>query len=161
PVNDPAVAACFSKIRTRFSSTGYNPERSGGHDVYEAGVVALALASLDAETRRAELDIIARFLIGLQKANASWDYAARSKGDTSISQYAVLGLWEAENGGVRVPGGVWDRAAGWFLSTQRPSGGWCYHSDESYPDTISMTAAGIGSLLICKRQLTRYRKAGD
>ena len=32
-----------------------------------------------------------------QNANGSWDYSGRSNGDTSITQYAVLGLWEAEN----------------------------------------------------------------
>lgn len=162
PVNDPAVLKCFEKIRSRFTSHGYNPEQPGGHDIYEAGVVAMALANLETEARRAELDVIARYLIGLQKANGSWDYVGRTAGDTSISQYAILGLWEAENAGSRVPGGVWDRAAAWYISTQLPSGAWRYHHDEAGGlETVSMTAAGVGSLLICKRQLSRHRRAGD
>src|SRR5262245_22232643 len=47
PATDPAVANCLAKIRKRFTSVGYDPELKGGHDVYEAGVVALALANLD------------------------------------------------------------------------------------------------------------------
>src|SRR5205085_10139855 len=123
-----------------------------------AAVVALALANLDAEARRGHLESIARFLVGRQNPNGSWDYSFRTAGDTSISQYAVLGLWEAENGGARVPPEVWDRAARWFLSVQGAGGGWNYHRDEQkYPETISMTAAGVGSLLICERQLAPYR----
>src|SRR4051794_30006711 len=53
PMSDPALAGCLAKVRTRFLSTGYSPERGGGPDIYEAAVVSMALANLDAETRRA------------------------------------------------------------------------------------------------------------
>lgn len=158
PPSDPALAACISKLRSRFVSGGYDPERRGGHDNYEAAVVAMALANLDADSRRVELSAVAQYLVSQQKANGSWDYAARSTGDTSIAQYAILGLWEAENGGATVAPEVWDRAAAWFMSTQSAGGSWNYHRDEGqYNDTISMTAAGVGSLLICQRQLARHR----
>lgn len=162
PVTDPTVSALLARIRARFDSTGYNPERMGGTDIYEAGVVAMALANLDAESRRAELEQVAKFLIGRQNANGSWDYTGRPNGDTSISQYAVLGLWEADNAGARVPATVWDRVAQWFLSTQAGGGSWNYHRDEAgHPETLSMTAAGVGSLLICKRQLLLHAKGMD
>ncbi|MCA1685349.1 MAG: HEAT repeat domain-containing protein, partial [Planctomycetia bacterium] len=103
-----------------------------------------------------------RYLMALQKANGSWDYTGRTQGDTSISQYAVLGLWEAENGGATVPPEVWERAAGWFMSSQSAAGSWNYHRDEpGRPETLAMTGAGVGSLLICQRQLDRYRRKGD
>ena len=76
----------------------------------------------------------------------------------------MLGLWEAENNGVSVPAKAWDNGASWYLANQNPSGAWNYHPDEkgTYSDTNSMTAAGVGSLLLCKRQLARYRKSsGD
>jgi hypothetical protein len=160
PAGDPAVVACINKIRSRFVSGVYSPERRGGHDVYEAGVVCLALSNLDAEARRTDLAAAAQYLIGRQNANGSWDYVQRTAGDTSISQYAVLGLWEAENGGVEVTPRVWDNAAQWYLSVQSGQGSWNYHRDESAsnPETISMTAAGVGSLLICQRQLARHRR---
>jgi prenyltransferase beta subunit len=159
PHTDPALAALLDHIHKRFGSEGYQPELQGGPDVYEAAVVAMVLANLDAETRRDEVASIARYLIGRQKANGSWDYDARTYGDTSISQYAVLGLWEASSAGADVPVSVFDRAAGWYMSTQRPDGGWMYHGDEEgRGETISMTAAGVGSLLICQRQLAQYRE---
>ncbi len=74
--------------------------------------------------------MLATYLLGRQNPNGSWDYQGRTHGDTSISQYAVLGMWEAENAGVEIPPSVWDRAAGWFLSVQDSAGGWNYHRDE-------------------------------
>src|SRR4051794_19484537 len=120
PPNDPALAGCITKLRAHCTSAGFEPEDKAGHDIYEAGVVALALGNLPAQSSRAELDVVARYLISKQKPNGSWDYIQRTNGDTSISQYAVLGLWEAENGGALVPPEVWERAATWFMSSQAP-----------------------------------------
>jgi hypothetical protein len=162
PANDPALAACVDKIRRHFNASIYVPERSGGADVYEAAVVALALANINPESLKGEIAGAAQYIIAHQKANGSWDYNQRTAGDTSISQYAILGLWECENAGVDIPPNVWDKAASWYLSTQSQAGSWNYHRDESFnPETISMTAAGVGSLLICNRQLARHRKAFD
>lgn len=162
---NPALTTCVKKIRATFkSSNTYTPERQGGQDIYEAAVIAMALGNLDNEAYRGELQMLAQFLMSHQKANGSWDYDRRTAGDTSISQYALLGLWEAEAAGVAVPGEIWDRAAGWYMSAQSAEGSWNYHRDETgplFPETISMTAAGVGSLLICQRQLSRYRKGGD
>jgi hypothetical protein len=159
PRTDPAVAALTQRIEARFQGSAYRPERSGGTEIYEAGVVIMALATLDAAGRKAQIDAVAQYILSQQRANGSWDYSGRNQGDSSITQYATLGLWEAENAGARVPGRTWDRIAQFYLATQGPSGGWNYHRDEAgYPDTLSMTAAGVGSLLICDRQLAPYRK---
>jgi hypothetical protein len=159
PPSDPALAACIARFERCFTDDGFNPERRDGTGVYEAAAGAMALSNLDAAGSNRYLGMIANYLMGRQNANGSWDYHARSAGDTSISQYAVLGLWEAENAGIRINPAAWDRAAAWFLSTQHASGGWSYHIDEQvYQETLSMTAAGVGSLLICQRQLERYRQ---
>jgi hypothetical protein len=119
----------------------------------------MALANLDSEETRGDINLIATYLLGRQNANGSWDYTSRQHGDTSISQYALLGLWECENAGFEVPPSVWDNAASWYISVQGPSGSWNYHRDQpEYQENVSMTAAGVGSLLICKRQLERFRQ---
>jgi hypothetical protein len=161
PASDPVLSQCMTKILKRFTSSGYEPERSGGHDIYEAAVMAMLLANLESEDSRAPLGLVAGYILGKQNPNGSWDYAVRTQGDTSISQYAILGLWEAESAGVEVPPSVWDKAAGWFLSVQAKAGSWNYHRDESmrYADSLSMTAAGVGSLLICRRQLDGFKKS--
>jgi hypothetical protein len=155
PLSDPAVTGAISRLKRQFTTSSYTPERTGGQDVYEAAVVAMALANCDVEARRGFLETVTRYLVSRQKANGCWDYDHRGPGDSSISQYAVLGLWEAESSGAHVPPDVWDRAASWYISTQNPDGSWSYHPDESQGSggTISITAAGVGSLLICRREL--------
>ena len=159
PSGDPAVAACLAKVRSRFTSSEYVPERSNGQGAYEAGASAMALASQDPVANRGYLSMIVSYLTSHQNANGSWDYSGRTFGDTSITQYAILGLWEAENSGVEVSPAVWERIAGWLMSTQCADGGWIYHKDEAgqYAETVAMTTAAVGSLLICHRQLEPYR----
>jgi hypothetical protein len=160
PASDPVVEGCVARLRARFDGTKYTPEQGVGPGTYEAAVTAMVLANLDAEGNRPFISAIVSYLMSHQNSNGSWDYAGRGQGDTSISQYAVLGLWECDNAGAVVSPSVWDRAASWFMSVQSSGGSWSYHRDETqYPETLSMTAAGVGSLLICQRQLDRYRKA--
>jgi hypothetical protein len=157
PADDRDLQACLDRIRARFSTSTYAPEMIGAGP-YEAGATAMVLANQDAESNRFWIKLVADYLLSKQKANGSWDYEYRTAGDTSISQYAVLGLWECENAGVDIPPSTWDRAASWYMSTQSAAGSWCYHRDEpQHAETLSMTAAGVGSLLICERQLDRYR----
>jgi hypothetical protein len=158
PLNDPGIVAGIKTIESRFQASSYVPERTSGTDIYAAAVIILALANHDPSVHRAQIASVADFLIGRQNANGSWDYHGRDQGDTSISQYAVLGLWEAENAGARVSPGVWDRAAAWYISTQSPEGSWTYHRDSPSGETVSMSAAGVGSLLICQRQLAAYKQ---
>ena len=158
PASDPAIARALGSVLRRFSSSFYTPEKGSGGEIYEAGVTILFLSSLDTVTYKNEIEAAARFLAGRQNPNGSWDYQARGAGDTSISQYAVLGLWEAENAGVAVSPATWDLAAQWFMSVQSGAGSWNYHRDEGNPETVAMTAAGVGSLLICDRQLAPYRQ---
>ncbi len=159
PPGDPAVQDCLTVVRSGFSSNSYSPSLTDGRGVYEATAALLAFSAQDAAGNKSLIAILANYLMGAQKPNGSWDYTHRQKGDTSISQYAVLGLWEAQNVGIDVPQSVWDNAARWFISVQDSVGGWNYHRDESELDTVAMTAAGVGSLLICQRHLDPNRRS--
>jgi hypothetical protein len=159
PLNDPSLGNTIRKLDQRFNGSTYRPERSGGTEIYEAACVIMALSNLDPNGRKAQISSTADYIAGKQNANGSWDYNGRAQGDCSISQYALLGLWEAENAGVPVSPGIWDRAARFYMTVQSTQGSWNYHRDESqYGDNLSMTAAGVGSLLICQRQLASYRE---
>ncbi|GIW88653.1 MAG: hypothetical protein KatS3mg108_2977 [Isosphaeraceae bacterium] len=162
PNSDPTLQALVQRILERFTEQGYVPERRGGHDLYEAAVVAMALANIDPVGFKPQVQAVAQYLISKQKGNGSWDYDGRTAGDSSISQYALLGLWEADGIGVAIPPAVWDNAALWYARVQFPNGAWNYHPDQpNYLPTVSMTAAGAGSLLICQRQLAPYRKGTE
>ncbi len=162
PATDPSLANLMGKLNARFTSPGtYSPGRSDGAGIYETGLTIMAYANLDSVAYKPQIEAAAKYLLSMQKAGGCWDYGHGEKGDTSISQYAVLGLWEAENAGVDIPPSTWDRAATWYLANQGAGGGWVYHPGEGGDENMSMTAAGTGSLLICQRQLNKYRKAGD
>jgi DNA-binding response OmpR family regulator len=53
----------------------------------------------------AELTAIAAYIEGMQLPNGGWDYPAGTRGgttgDTSVVQYALLGLWAATRSGVQ------------------------------------------------------------
>jgi hypothetical protein len=73
--------------------------------------------------------------------------------DHSISQFGVLGLWAGVQSGAEVPAGVWNVMDQAWRAHQSASGGWPYiinskaNPDEAR-DTLSMTCAGVASLLI-------------
>jgi len=93
-----------------------------GIGTYEAAASIMALATEDPEANRGLISTIAAYIVSKQNANGSWDYVGRAAGDTSISQYAVLGLWEAENDAVEIPPSVWDRAAAWYMTVESSAG---------------------------------------
>jgi len=162
PVNDPDLQTFLQRVLSRFSEQGYTPEEHNEKALYEAGCVCMALANVDPIGLKPQVAAAAGFLISKQKPNGSWDYDDRSAGDCSVSQFALLGLWEAEGIGVDIPPRVFDAAALWFMSVQAGDGGWSYHPDQAnWSPTVSMTAAGVGSLLLCQRMLAPYRKGSD
>ncbi len=163
PVNDPALVACLAKIGECFGQDNrYTPQMKDGANKYEAAVTLIALANIDYIGYKPQIEAVANYLINSQLGNGGWDYSHRTAGDTSMSQYALLGLWEADGAGVLIPPRVWDRAASWFLSVQTSGGSWNYHRDETqWPETISMSAAGVGSLYLCQGLLAKHRKGQD
>ncbi len=150
---DPEVARLLAKIVAKTVNMEYVGK---GEHIYEAGVDAMALASADKEKYRPQLEAIANYLIAQQRDDGSWDYPnQRNGGDTSISQYAMLGLWAAARAGVPIPLRVWDRAAGWHFRTQNPEGSFGYHPfGGTKGGSHSMTVAGVGSLCIAKIYLS-------
>ncbi len=148
----PQIKAVCERLCTRITAVAFTPQQ---HHVYEAGVSLLALANADPKKYRVQIGVLAKYLIANQGANGQWHYPGSMDGDTSISQYAILGLWEATRSGVVVPLEVWDKAAAWHIRTQQRDGGFGYHPDGGggANSLHSMTAAGIGSLRIARRHL--------
>src|SRR6185436_8269493 len=129
-----------------------------------AAVTLLALANADPVAYRPHIEGITQYLISYQGSDGEWDYRERTdtrQGDTSISQYAVLGLWEAARSGVRVPKSVWDKAARWHITRQQRDGGFAYHPvgvgatvGQYIGQTIhTMSVAGTSSLMIARMHL--------
>ena len=81
-----------------------------------------------------------------------------ASGDNSNSMYAMLGLRACHDAGIVIPKATIEKAAKWWRDTQSRTGtvkgslgaseGWCYSRHEHKPYG-SMTAGGVGSLVIC------------
>ncbi len=154
--DNPQIKSTCERLCSRIVQSKFTPQ---GHHVYEAGVSLLALANADSKKYRPQIEVLAKYLIANQGTNGQWHYPQSMDGDTSISQYALLGLWEATRCGVVVPTEVWDKAAAWHLRTQLRDGGFGYHPDAGATNSLhSMTAAGIGSLRIIRRHLFPYAR---
>ncbi len=95
-------------------------------DVYNLGCALIFLAELDADQYRPEMKILLDQLLRRQRKDGSWSYPPRVHGDTSITQYGVLGLWAAQKAGLHVDKEAVDACANWLIRTQDPTGAWSY-----------------------------------
>ncbi len=141
-------------------------------DIYSTGISIMFLVALNPSRYRSEIEAFVGSLHRRQKPPGAWGYPRSNPNngetcDTSMTQYAVLGLWEAEDqAGVETPAAVWDQAARWLLRTQDPSGGFGYQGKPAYEigERIkqsgvrhSLTVAAMGSLYIVKDRVG-YRR---
>ncbi|MBC8114581.1 MAG: terpene cyclase/mutase family protein, partial [Candidatus Saccharimonas sp.] len=159
----PDVLKQVQEIDAKCRTNGYQPTQ---HYNYEAGVDAMLLEAVDPVAYKPQLQLIANFLVAKQLPCGGWFYPSdergrRNEGDTSITQYAVLGLWAASRAGVEVPIEVWEKTAQWLIQFQCPDGGFAYHPSEGRTSTITMTAAGTGTLLIIRRELYAHGDIGE
>lgn len=138
-------------------------------DVYSNGLAIVFLCELGSKKYTREIQWYLDLLRKRQKAHGGWGYdgnnpegADKETGDTSQTQYATLGYWEAYHHGFRIDQESLERAADWLLRTQDPGGCWGYQgiiasgSQRVQQSDIrpSMLAAGLSSTLICSDLLT-------
>ena len=127
------------------------------HHYYEAGIDAMALEAIDSEKYHDQLQAITDFIIKGQLRHGGWHYPGESakNGDTSITQYAILGLWAAHRAGIEIPIEVFEEAASWHFKTQSRAGGYKYQplDKPNLPPTGTMAVAGSGSVGIIRHVL--------
>lgn len=168
PVTTPIIADTIRQILFGVKDNRYQPAVAN-NDIYEAGVCLMVLANADKVKYKPQIQVIAHHIVSRQTAVGAWDYPSGVSGDTSITQYAVLGLWEATRCGVEIPAGVWSKAARWHITTQYSHGGFTYHpaitntpagfiATPASEATHTMTVAGTASLYVCRLHL--FPKAG-
>lgn len=134
--------------------------------MYSLGLALIFLCELDAEAHRSEIDKFLGALAVAQKPHGGWGYPADHKlhaltGDTSMTQYAVLGLWTADQKGIPIRNDLAQRVCVWLGKTQDPSGAWGYQGNpapgsgadfdriEQKEIRPSMAVAGLGSIYMC------------
>ncbi|HVC95239.1 MAG TPA: hypothetical protein VND64_16205, partial [Pirellulales bacterium] len=128
--------------------------------VYATGLMLIFLTELPPEqhVQHAEaINTLVGRLQACQKAHGGWGYLARDTGDTSMTQYGILGYWSAEAAGFETPLDSWEKGANWLMRTQDPDGAHGYQGNdpggfipiEQATTTESICAAGAGSLYMC------------
>lgn len=155
PVNSPAMDKALSYLR----------QLGDPQAVYVTSLQTMVFCA--AEPKK-DLLLIQRNAAWLERAqiaegdgSGAWSYFSSAgqaaRGDNSNSQFALLGLHEAEQAGVSVDAATWQRALDYWLSCQRPDGAWGYYKtvedQPPAPPTGSMTCAGIGALVISQGRL--------
>ena len=167
PLTDPALADALNRLSGHFRNGAYAPV---DHHRYEAGVTLMAFGGADPVKYRPQIEAITAYILESQEAYGGWFYppgqhgvaGGVQHGDTSITQYTLLGLWEASRAGITIPKKVWDRAAAWHLQTQLRDGSFSYHPSPTNVNplgTHSMAVAGTASLLLARMML--YPEAND
>ena len=153
PANSPEISTAIDEVRKRVDPVkGYQDD---GEHYYAAGVGAVLLSDADAEGNRPYLIAIAKFIQDGQRQNGCWDYPSRVEpnGDTSVTHYALLGLWACARAGVEIRQDVWAKAAQWHVASQNPDGGYAYRpglvsGEGGANSTLNNTINGIGSMAI-------------
>lgn len=157
--NGPLVQEVLKQSLQKVQDGIYTPTL---HHNYEAAVDILLFEALDPKLFRAQIDAAANYIIAQQQPNGAWYYPHRVEpdcGDTSITQYSIMGLWGAARVGFDVPVEVLEKAARWHIKKQNDDGSFSYAPFESRSSAPppqrdeTMTAAGTSSLLIIRRML--------
>ena len=139
-------------------------------EVYELGVAISFLTELGREDTQKLAEAMCARLMKEQTSRGGWTYTPNGPNDTSLTQYAMLGLWSAKDAALNVgidPARI-AAAANWLLRTQAPDGSWAYLGKDPGSFTripqedrasLSTFAAGAGSLYIAVDALGLKRQA--
>lgn len=161
--DDPFIKKLIARLLANCENGVYRAEAGAGPDNYESACVLMALAAIDQKKYLPQITIIADFIMKKQTDVGSWHYGGSQDGDgdTSMTQFALLGLWEAANAGVDIPIPVWDKALYWWCTRQDIGGGFCYHPVDPKGESRvaqkesrhTLTMAGAACMYICQIKL--------
>src|SRR5580704_15595490 len=155
----PAVKTLLRRVLDeKFKGGQYG--KGTPHQFYEAGTDMMMFEAANPRHYGREIEMIATFTVDNQWPSGSWYYYTQPEhgGDTSHTQYAVLGLWAATRAGVKVSSNVWSRMAEWHLKNQLSDGGFAYHPGDVKLATHSMTVNGVASLCVARMMLYPNRR---
>lgn len=129
---------------------------------YEVSLQIMALAAAkDGKKDAAKILSMATKLANIQQKNGEsaggWAYNfQQGRGgspDRSNSQFAVLGLREAQYANIQVDRATWELIRQYWTEEQSADGGWNYAGRNNSASTGSMTVAGITTQVIVEQML--------
>jgi hypothetical protein len=152
PKTSPEIQEAIGAILAQ-----YDPQNGWQPDVehfYSTSVAAVLLADSDPEKYKPVLDSMANYFVTGQRADGGWDYPTPrgTEGDTSVTHYALLGMWACARAGSEIPGESWERAIRWHLTKQNSDGGFSYtpgyRTDGQGVSMPNMSVNAVGSIAI-------------
>ena len=165
PLVREALAGCAG------TKLGYaTVDSSQGLSNYSLGIALMFLCEVDPVQHRPLIEQYVAELLKRQQSWGAWGYGGEATGDTSQTQYAVLGMWMAQKvAKIDVPIEAQEACTAWLMRTQSPSGGWGYQGKDpgsfsridQEPITLSLSAAGASSLYIMADLLQVTKSAAD
>jgi hypothetical protein len=147
----PVVKQAVSGIKNALAS---NQMAVSYLSVYNISVAIIFLKNLDPKAHESELKSLVSLLLRFQRGSGGFSSDRGGDGDAdigdnSMTQFAIMAMWEAEQAGINMPPAAWQRVAAWQVGTQMPDGGFRYRPSQGELPTLTMTAAGAASLYIC------------
>lgn len=124
---------------------------------YSIGLAVIFLCEIDDDNRAyaTEIEGLLAVLFANQRSDGSWSYKDHKTGDTSQTQYGILGTWYAKKKGYQVPQDTLARSSAWLTRTQAASGAFAYQPNDpgagaraSQVARLSMSPAALGCLYI-------------
>jgi hypothetical protein len=168
-VSDPIITRAQSFVRAQA------PELT---NTYDLALTILFLSRVGDRDDRSIIREMAARLIAGQNEEGGWSYTCpkasvsilsdtkpptlqKGTGDTSCTQFAVLGLWISSRWNVNIDPSM-EQVALRFIDTQAYDGGWQYNFwDEKTPGSAeSMTFAGLFCLSVAKAARIRESQTG-
>ena len=179
----PAIVHAVRRIQSVVHSASDPADLEIGDPIYSAAQAVIFLSMLEPVEYGSEIQALLQFLQARQRLVypksgtrpfGGWGYPIThpsygSRCDTSMTQNAVLALWEANRAGFRIPTEMLDAVTIWLVKSQDPSGGYPYQGRPAEGFELvnqsdirpSMTAAGLGSLYILSELLSLEKEARE
>lgn len=163
PASDPRLRKALDYVRQ-------NSPRN--KDAYSVSLATVLLARIGSRRDRALVRTLAVKIADGQHLTGGWHYTipetpdskalrGTSMGDLSVSQFAVLALWQAQRIGAPVQGSF-ERIRQRLAWAQTPTGGWGYYGLPDVNDTASMTTAGAFMWVVSSAyELKEARRRND
>jgi hypothetical protein len=154
PAGDPIIQKGLEALR------GFRPR-----DTYVVGLQTMVYCLAGEDKQRIENNV--KWLLDARRMDGrkllGWPYQANGgRPDASNTQYALLGLHEAQQAGIKIDREVWDSIRDYYLNTQF-RGGYGYEFDwgNNRPredPRFTMTTAGLCGLIIAGSDLNVGRE---
>lgn len=155
PASHPKVVSAAKEVVEAANSLQHTH-----HDIYTLGLCITFLVTLEPSATGTYSPAVEKLLAHLharQQSHGAWGYPASPTGDTSMVQYAILGIWEATQVGYRYPLESVEALAVWLARVQDPSGAFPYQGKPSQNFIplkqegirYSLLPAGMGATYIC------------